>query len=138
MSLLTLGVTGRERAGISGTAGAGAGLAAEALYQASGLDRQVQRLLPQNTVLRDTAFRIGTQYNDFSGLVEPTAQLESKFLVEQLKLSLSQPVSGKGTRAQAEYRITNRLSVQSQWDNAYSDIPFGNLGIDLKLRWEVE
>jgi translocation and assembly module TamB len=138
VSLLTLGVTGRERAGISGTAGAGAGLAAEALYQASGLDRQVQRMLPSNSVLRDTAFRIATQYNDFSGLVEPTAQLESKFLVEQLKLSLSQPVSGKGTRAQAEYRFDNRLSAQAQWDNAYSDIPIGNLGIDLKLRWEVE
>jgi translocation and assembly module TamB len=138
LSLLTLGVTGRERAGMSGTAGAGATLAAEALYQASGLDQQVQRFLPQNTVLRDTAFRIATQYNDFSGLVEPSAQLESKFLVEQLKLSLSQPVSGKGTRAQAEYRFDNRLSAQAQWDNAYSDIPIGNLGIDLKLRWEVE
>jgi translocation and assembly module TamB len=98
----------------------------------------VQRMLPSNSVLRDTAFRIATQYNDFSGLVEPTAQLESKFLVEQLKLSLSQPVSGKGTRAQAEYRFDNRLSAQAQWDNAYSDIPIGNLGIDLKLRWEVE
>ena len=138
VSLLTVGVTGRERAGMSGTAGAGASLAAEALYQASGLDRQVQRFLPQNTVLRDTAFRINTLYNDFSGLVEPSAQLESKFLVEQLKLSLSQPVSGKGTRAQAEYRFDNRLSAQAQWDNAYSDIAIGNLGIDLKLRWEVE
>jgi translocation and assembly module TamB len=138
VSLLTLGMTGRERGGISGTAGAGAGLAAEALYQASGLDRQVQRFLPRNSVLRDTAFRISTQYSEGSGLVEPTAQLESKFLVEQLKLSLSQPVSGKGTRAQAEYRFDNRLSAQAQWDNAYSDTPFGNLGIDLKLRWEVE
>jgi len=138
VSLLTVGVTGRERTGMSGTAGAGATLAAEALYQASGLDQQVQRFLPQNTILRDTAFRIATLYNDFSGLVEPSAQLESKFLVEQLKLSLSQPVSGKGTRAQAEYRFDNRLSAQAQWDNAYSDIPIGNLGIDLKLRWEVE
>jgi hypothetical protein len=31
------------------------------------------------------------------------------------------------------------LSAQAQWDNAYSDLPVvGNLGIDLKLRWEVE
>lgn len=138
LSLLTLGLTARERAGMSGTTGAGAGLAAEALYQASGLDRQVQRFLPRNTVLRDPAFRISTQYSEGTGLVEPTAQLESKFLVDQLKLSLSQPVSGRGTRAQAEYRFDNRLSAQAQWDNAYSDLPIGNLGIDLKLRWEVE
>jgi translocation and assembly module TamB len=138
LSLLTLGLTARERAGMSGTTGAGAGLAAEALYQASGLDRQVQRFLPRNSVLRDPAFRISTQYSEGTGLVEPTAQLESKFLVDQLKLSLSQPVSGRGTRAQAEYRFDNRLSAQAQWDNAYSDLPIGNLGIDLKLRWEVE
>jgi translocation and assembly module TamB len=138
LSLLTLGVTARERAGLSGTTGAGAGLAAEALYQASGLDRQVQRFLPKNDVLRDPAFRISTQYSEGTGLVEPTAQLESKFLVDQLKLSLSQPVSGRGTHAQAEYRFDNRLSAQAQWDNAYTDLPVGNLGIDLKLRWEVE
>jgi translocation and assembly module TamB len=138
LSLLTLGLTARERAGISGTTGAGAGLAAEALYQASGLDRQVQRFLPKNEVLRDPAFRISTQYSEGTGLVEPTAQLESKFLVDQLKLSLSQPVSGRGTHAQAEYRFDNRLSAQAQWDNAYNDLPIGNLGIDLKLRWEVE
>jgi translocation and assembly module TamB len=138
VSLLTLGVTARERAGISGTTGAGAGLAAEALYQASGLDRQVQRFLPKNDILRDPAFRISTQYSEGTGLVEPTAQLESKFLVDQLKLSLSQPVSGRGTHAQAEYRFDNRLSAQAGWDNAYSDLPIGNLGIDLKLRWEVE
>jgi translocation and assembly module TamB len=138
LSLLTLGLTAREQAGISGTTGAGAGLAAEALYQASGLDQQVQRFLPRNTVLRDPAFRISTQYSEGTGLVEPAAQLESKFLVDQLKLSLSQPVSGKGTHAQAEYRFDNRLSAQAQWDNTYNDLPIGNLGIDLKLRWEVE
>jgi len=138
LSLLTLGLTAREQAGISGTAGAGAGLAAEALYQASGLDRQVQRFLPRNNVLRDPAFRISTQYSEGTGLVEPTAQLESKFLVDQLKLSVSQPVSGRGTHAQAEYRFDTRFSAQAQWDNAYSDLPIGNLGIDLKLRWEVE
>jgi translocation and assembly module TamB len=138
LSLLTLGLTARERSGISGTTGAGAGLAAEALYTASGLDRQVQRFLPKNEVLRDPSFRISTQYSEGTGLVEPTAQLESKFLVDQLKLSLSQPVSGRGTHAQAEYRFDNRLSAQAQWDNAYSDLPIGNLGIDLKLRWEVE
>jgi translocation and assembly module TamB len=135
ISLLTLGVTSRDR---NATTVTGAGLAAEALYQASGLDRQVQRFLPRNTVLRDMSFHISTLYNDANGLVEPTVQMESKFLTEQLKLGVSQPVSGKGTRAQAEYRFDDRVSAQIQWDNVYNDVPVGNLGVDLKLRWEVE
>jgi hypothetical protein len=57
----------------------GAGIAAEALYQASGLDRQVQKFLPRNSVIRDLSFHVSTLYNDANGLVEPTVQLESKF-----------------------------------------------------------
>lgn len=135
LSLLTLGVISKDR---NNTAGTSAGLAAEALFNASGLDRQVQRFLPKNPVLRDLAFHISTTYNDATGQVEPTAQLESKFLTERLKLVMTQPVSGRGTRAQAEYQFTNRFSAQAQWDNEHSDLSFGNLGMDLKLRWEVE
>ncbi|HET9157496.1 MAG TPA: translocation/assembly module TamB domain-containing protein, partial [Myxococcaceae bacterium] len=137
ISLLTLGVTSRDRAN-SNTTTAGAGIAAEALYQASGLDRQVQKFLPRNSVIRDLSFHVSTLYNDANGLVEPTVQLESKFLTDQLKLGLSQPVSGKGTRALAEYRFDDRVSAQIQWDNVYNDVPIGNLGVDLKLRWNVE
>ncbi len=137
ISLLTLGVTSRDRAN-SNTTTTGAGIAAEALYQASGLDRQVQKFLPSNSVIRDLSFHVSTLYNDANGLVEPTVQLESKFLTDQLKLGLSQPVSGKGTRALAEYRFDDRVSAQIQWDNVYNDVPIGNLGVDLKLRWNVE
>jgi translocation and assembly module TamB len=135
LSLLTLGVTSRDK---SNTVSTGAGLAAEALFSASGLDREVQRFLPKGPVLRDLQFHIATTYNDSTGVVEPTAQLESKFLTERLKLGMAQPVSGRGTRAQAEYRFHDRLSAQAQWDNQSSDTSFGNLGLDLKLRWEVE
>jgi translocation and assembly module TamB len=137
ISLLTLGVTSRDRAN-SNTTTTGAGIAAEAIYQASGLDRQVQKFLPRNSVIRDLSFHVSTLYNDANGLVEPTVQLESKFLTDQLKLGLSQPVSGKGTRALAEYRFDDRVSAQIQWDNVYNDVPIGNLGVDLKLRWNVE
>jgi translocation and assembly module TamB len=136
ISLLTLGVTSRDRA--NANTSAGAGIAAEALYQASGLDRQVQKFLPRNSVIRDLSFHVSTLYNDANGLVEPTVQLESKFLTDQLKLGLSQPVSGKGTRALAEYRFDDRVSAQIQWDNVYNDVAIGNLGVDLKLRWNVE
>lgn len=135
ISLLTLGVTSRDK---SNTAVSGAGLAAEALLSASGLDKQVQRFLPKNPFLRDLSFHISTTFNDATGLVEPAAQLESKFLFEQLKLGMTRPVSGKGTRALLEYRFDNGLSTQALWENEQSDRGFGNLGLDLKLRWEVE
>lgn len=135
LSLLALGVTSKDR---SLASEAGAGLAAEALFNASGLDRQVQKFLPRNPLLRDLSFHISTTYNDATGLVEPTAQLESKFLTEQLKLEMSQPVLGKGTKAQAEYRFHDRLSAEAQWDSESSGYSFGNLGLLLKLRWEVE
>ncbi|HLL55910.1 MAG TPA: translocation/assembly module TamB domain-containing protein, partial [Myxococcaceae bacterium] len=139
ISLLTLGVISSDR---NSTASASAGLATEALLNVSGLDREVQRFLPKNAVLRDLSFHVATTYNEASGLVEPAAQLESKFLTEQLKLGMTRPVSGRGTRAQAEYRFTNGLSAQAQWDNDQRDTSssssIGNLGLDLKLRWEVE
>jgi translocation and assembly module TamB len=81
---------------------------------------------------------LSTTYNAASGIVEPTAQFESKFLTEQLKLGMTQPVLGRGTRAQAEFQFDNRLSAQAQWDNENGESSLGNLGLDLKFRWEWE
>ncbi len=139
-SLLTLGITSRDK---SNTAQASAGLAAEALFTASGLDRQVQRFLPKNPVLRDFALRISTSYNDVTYIVEPTWQFESKFLTEQLKLRFTEPFSGRGRKAQAEYFFDNRISAQGQWDNQDSSLKgslgaLGNFGLNLKLHWEVD
>ncbi len=135
VSLLTLGFTSSDR---DTAASASAGLAAEALFNVSGLDRQLQRFLPSNPVLRDLSLQIATTYNDATRQAEPTANLESKFLSEQLKIGMTQPVSGRGTRARAEYRFDDRLSAQAQWDNENSEASFGNLGLELKLSWEVE
>lgn len=135
LSLLTLGVTSADK---DTAASASYGLAAEALFNVSGLDRQVRRFLPSNPVLRDLSLQIATTYNDATRQAEPTAQLESKFLSEQLKIGMTQPVSGRGTRARAEYRFDDRLSAQAQWDNENSQASFGNLGLELKLGWEVE
>lgn len=135
VSLLTLGFTSSDQ---DTAASASAGLAAEALFNVSGLDRQLQRFLPSNPVLRDLSLQISTTYNDATRQAEPTAQLESKFLSEQLKIGMTQPVSGRGTRARAEYRFDDRLSAQAQWDNENNEASFGNLGLELKLSWEVE
>ncbi|MET0406180.1 MAG: translocation/assembly module TamB domain-containing protein [Cystobacter sp.] len=137
LSLLTLGFMSTDR---DTAASAGAGLAAEAFFNMSGLDKQVKRFLPNNPVLKDLSFQISTSYNDVTQLAEPTARLESKFLTEKLKIGVTQPVSGRGTRARAEYRFDNRLSGQLQWDNENREntSTLGNLGLELKLGWESE
>ncbi|HYO72264.1 MAG TPA: translocation/assembly module TamB domain-containing protein, partial [Archangium sp.] len=135
VSLLTLGLTSTDK---ETAASASAGLAAEAFFNISGLDRQVQRFLPSNPVLRGLSLQISTTYNDATQQAEPTARLESKFLTEQLKIGLTQPVSGRGTRARAEYLFDNRFSLRGQWDNENSETAFGNPGIELKLSWESQ
>ncbi len=137
ISLLTLGVT----AGDPGLSQAGTGLAAEALYAASGLDKQVQRFLPKGNLLKDLSFRLSTRYNEATLNVEPTAEFESKFLTDQLKLGMTQSILGRGTRAHAEYQFNDRVSARAQWDNenySQGSYSFGNPGLDFKLRWELQ
>ncbi len=137
LALLTLGVTSKDRGAYSGTAGAG--LVADALVGLSGLGKQFQKFVPKNPVIRDLRVEISTQLSDASGIVEPTAQLETKVFTDSLKLRLSQPViTGRGRRAQAEYRFNDNMSAQVQWDNESSASSLGDLGLDLKLRWELE
>ncbi len=134
VSLLTLGVTSRERA----TAEAGAGLAAEALFQASGLEREVQRFLKKNVGLKDQAVHLSTTFNEATGQAEPSVSWESKVLTDNLKIGVSQPVTGRGTKAQAEYKINDRFSAKAQWDNQSQESSVGNPGVDLKFRFEWE
>jgi translocation and assembly module TamB len=132
--LLTLGVTTRER--LAGQAGAG--LAAEALLSATGLDRQVQKFLSKNVGLKDQQVRLTTTFNEATGTSEPSVMWESKVLVDNLKVGVTQPVTGRGTRAQAEYRINQNVSVRAQWDNQTQNSTIGNPGADLRFRFEWE
>ena len=137
VSLLTLGFTSRNR---SDTTNTGIGLLSEAFLTVTGLDRQMQRLLPASLLLMDTDVQVSTLYNPSSGTSEPTVQLESRFLTEELKLQIAQPiVSRKGTRAQAEYRFSDSVSAQAQWmDQSSGGNTVGNPGVELKWSWEVE
>ncbi len=134
VSLLTLGVTSRERA----TAEAGAGLAAEALFQASGLEREVQQFLKKNVGLKDQAVHLSTTFNEATGQAEPSVSWESKVISDNLKVGVSQPVTGRGTKAQAEYKFNDKVSARAQWDNQSQDSSVGNPGVELKFRFEWE
>jgi translocation and assembly module TamB len=122
VSLLTLGVTTREQ--LAGQAGAG--LAAEAILSATGLDRQVQKFLSQSVGLKDQQVRLTTTFNDATGTAEPSVTWESKVVSDNLKVGVTQPVTGKGTRAQAEYRFNQSVSARAQWDNQNQNTTVGN------------
>ncbi|MBS1109988.1 MAG: hypothetical protein H6Q88_1980, partial [Anaeromyxobacteraceae bacterium] len=55
-----------------------------------------------------------------------------------LRVRYQAPLSNqsRGQKAQVEYRLGDRSSVQLQWDNDNTDVAGGDLGADFKLRWE--
>ena len=134
VSLLTLGITSHDQA----TNIAGAGLAADALFSASGLNRQVQRFLGNGEVIKDQRVNLSTTYNEGTGQAEPSLSLEAKILTEDLKVGVTQPMTGRGPKAQAEYRFNKGVSARAQWDNQSTDSSVGNPGVDLKFRFEWE
>lgn len=134
VALLTIGVTSRE----SLSSQTGASLAAEALLSASGLDQQVQRFLSESVGLKDQQVRFTTSFNESTGTSEPAVQWEAKVLDQNLKVGVTQPVTGRGTKAQAEYRINQRVSARAQWDNQNQNTSVGNPGLDLRFLFEWE
>jgi translocation and assembly module TamB len=134
VTLLTLGVTTREQ--LAGQAGLG--LAAEAVISATGLDRQVQKFLSKNVGLKDQQVRLTTTFNEATGTAEPSVTWESKVVSDNVKVGVTQPVTGKGTKAQAEWRFNQGVSLRGQWDNQNQNTTIGNPGADLRFRFEWE
>ncbi len=138
ITLLTFGITSKDL-DKGGNAYTGAGVAAEALLAVSGLDDHVKRWLPDTELLLDPEFSVTSQYSEVTGQVEPMATFEAKVLTEQLRLKAAAPFSSaKGRRASAEYRFNERLSTQMVWENEETGYSAGDLGVDVKLRWEWE
>lgn len=137
VTLVTLGITSRDaEAGFGG--GDAAWAAADALFAISGLDRHVRSFIPRNPILRDASLRLTSGYSRGTGQVEPRLAFESRVLVDELRLRYSAPLGIRGQRTQAEYRITDTVSVQAEWDTENQVTSLGNVGLDLKLRWEGE
>jgi translocation and assembly module TamB len=137
ITLLSLGFTRRDAAAGTGVGGVATAAAAQALFSASGLDEQVKRFLPRSPMVRDLSVRITSEWSEASGQVEPRAEFESFLLQERLRLRYQAPLSGgRGQKAQAELRLGRHTAVQYQWDAENLDVPAGDHGVDLKLRWE--
>jgi translocation and assembly module TamB len=88
-------------------------------------------------MVRDLSVRITSEWSGATGQVEPLAEFESFLLRERLRLRFQAPLSGgRGQKAQAELRLGRHTAVQYQWDPDNLDVPTGDHGVDLKLRWE--
>jgi len=118
--------------------------AAQALFSASGLDEQAKRFLAREGLFKDFTLRITSAYSEVSGQVVPKAEVESKAAVpwlgiKDLRLRYQAPIAGsnqgKGQRAQAEARFSEKFSGQIQVDNESPETPL-DLGADLRFRWE--
>ncbi len=133
LSLLTLGVTSRER-----DRSAGAGFAAGAILSASGLDQVVQRFLSRDLGLKDQQLKFTTSFNEVTGNVEPAVAFDTKVLWDNFKVGITKPVTGRSVKAQAEYRFGKQVSARAQWDDQNQNTPFGNPGVDLRFRFEWE
>lgn len=138
LSLLTLGVTSRERDRLSGASGAG--YAAGAIWSASGLDQVVQRFLVRDLGLEEQQVKLSTttSFNEVTGNVEPAVVGEVKFLSENLKLGVTKPVTGRTFKAQLEYKVAPQFSVRALWDDQNQNTTIGNPGVDLRFRFEWE
>ncbi|MDF1564900.1 MAG: translocation/assembly module TamB domain-containing protein [Deltaproteobacteria bacterium] len=136
LTLLTLGLTARDAEGLDG--GEAAFAVMDALFSATGLDRQVKRFLPDNEILRAPRLRLTSGYSAGTGQVEPRVAFESRLFTDALRLRYSAPIGAPGQRATAEVRITDTISAQAEWDTENRESEVGNLGVDLKLRWELE
>lgn len=135
MSLLLVGVTSRE--GL--TQGAGVGLAAEAFLSVSGLGQQVQRFLSKSSgPFKDPQVKLTTSFNEATGTSEPAVTLESKVVSDSLKVGVTKPVAGRGTKAHLEYRINQRVSARAQWDDQNQLTTVGNPGVEMRFRFEWE
>ena len=137
VTLLSLGFTRRDAGAQAGVSGVATATAAQALLSASGLDEQVRRFLPPGGPIRDLSMRIVTGVSPETGQVEPRAEFESWLLRDRLRLRFQTPLgAGRGRKAQAEVRLGEHMALQYQWDDEDVNVPAGDHGLDLKLRWD--
>jgi len=136
LTLLTLGMTARDAEGLE--SGEAAFAVMDALFAAAGLDRQVEKFLPNNEILRAPRLRLTSGFSRGNGQVEARVAFESRLFTDALRLRYSAPIGSPGQTATAEYRITDRMSAQAEWDTESRESQLGNLGVDLKLKWEME
>jgi translocation and assembly module TamB len=132
--LLMVGMTRAELDQLQAS-GIGESVALNVLGAASGADRAVKQALP---IIDD--FRFGSAYSTVTGKTEPQLTV-GKRLTNNLRASVTAGLSeDRELRSDIEWRLNNKLSVQGSYDNIndVSSSTLGNLGVDLRWRFEFE
>jgi translocation and assembly module TamB len=132
--LLTVGLT-RAELDQSQSASVGESVALEALGTLSGADRAVTEALP---VIDE--FRFGSSYSSRTGRTEPTVTI-GKRLTDRVRANVTTGLAeSREVRSNLEWRLSNRVSVESSYDNVndISSSALGNLGADVRWRLEFE
>lgn len=132
--LLMVGMTRAELDQLQAS-GIGESVALNVLGAASGADRAVKQALP---IIDD--FRFGSAYSTVTGKTEPQLTV-GKRLTNEIRASVTAGLSeDRELRSDIEWRLNNKLSLQGSYDNIndVSSSTLGNLGVDLRWRFEFE
>ncbi|MFO0678993.1 MAG: translocation/assembly module TamB [Polyangiaceae bacterium] len=132
--LLSIGMTRAELYQLQ-AGSVGASIALEALATASGADSAVKTVIP---VIDD--FRFGSAYSPRVGRTVPQLTV-GKRLTDDVRANVTTGLAeDRELRANIEWRLSQRVSVQGSYDNVntISAAGIGNLGADFRWRLEFE
>jgi translocation and assembly module TamB len=106
----------------------------EAAGTVTGADRVVRKVIPIDD------FRFGSFYSPATGKSEPNFTV-GKRLTPDVQASVSSGISEtRQLRTNIEWRLSQRVSAQTFYDNINnaSGLNFGNVGVGLRWRLEFE
>ncbi len=132
--LLTLGLT-RAELDRAQSATAGSSVALEALGHLTGADEAVEQTIP---IIDE--FKLGSAYSSITGRTEPTVTI-GKHLAQRIRAYITSGLTESSeVRSNVEWRLSPRVSVESNYDNVndISTSGMGNLGADIRWRLEFE
>jgi autotransporter translocation and assembly factor TamB len=108
--------------------------ASGAIWKFSGLDREVRKVLPVDEI------DFTTEYSSETRAYEPRVLVAKELTIAggAARLEYSSSLSrAEDQEVRLRYRITPRLTLQGAWVSTEDVQPIvGDLGLDLKYRWE--
>ena len=125
------GGQGDQRSGFDQLGGLGTGLGLEALWRLSGVDRQVRKVIPLDQI------EVTTAYSPRLRVYEPRLIVGKDLGFVQLQASTSlASTTNPNQEAKAKFRLTRDLSLELGWRYSPFIPAVGDLGLDLRRRWE--
>ncbi len=103
----------------------------DALWTVSGLDNKVRQLLP----IKVDELRLTSGWSSSTKRTVPRVLVAKEF-GRNLQLKYWRSLTETNDQELAiDYKLSEIAAVQASWDSA-SEVPTGDFGLDLRLRWE--